>query len=131
MKSNSGGKFWLGINASQSANMSRVASWAEQPDAYIHGWFSFDWTDGYRKLTSATLNAGKTSLNVTLQEEHGGDVIESLQIAKRGARFYGVNMLSELDISEEYYINATVRRHRGPCVHATILTCSIIAHRRD
>jgi hypothetical protein len=39
-----------------------------------------------------------------MQEEHGGDVQESLQLAKRGTRFLGVNMLSELDHPEEYYI---------------------------
>ena len=44
-----------------------------------------------------------------MQEEHGGDVQESLQLAKRGTRFLGVNMLSELDHPEEYYINATQR----------------------
>ena len=109
MKSNGGGRFYLIVNATQEANMSRVATWATQPDAYIHGWFSFDWTDGYRRLVSATMNAQHTSLNVTLQQEHGGDVQESLQLAKRGARFYGMNMLSELDHEEEYYINASER----------------------
>ena len=102
MKSNDGGRFYLVVNATQQANMSRVATWATQPDAYIHGWFSFDWTDGYRRLVSATMNSQRTSLNVTLQPEHGGDVQESLQLAKRGARFYGMNMLSELDYPEEY-----------------------------
>jgi hypothetical protein len=35
----------------------------------------------------------------------GGDVSAGLQIVKRNARFYGVNLLSELDAAGEYYID--------------------------
>ena len=70
-------------------------------------YWSKDWADCYRKLLRAVpvqLN-GSSWLNVSFEQV--GSRSDDNVITN--ARFYGVNLLSELDQPSEYYIDPTVR----------------------
>ena len=66
------------------------------------GYWFFSWADGYlplqgvQPLPSGVINV--TVANLQNPREDGGSI-------KPGARFYGVNLLCELDAPSEYYID--------------------------
>ena len=86
-----------------------VSHWAGlrfHTDGVARYW-SKDWADCYRKLLRAVpvqLN-GSSWLNVSFEQV--GSRSDDNVITN--ARFYGVNLLSELDEPSEYYIDPTVR----------------------
>lgn len=82
------------------ANASKIATWAakDKGRAWLHGYWEFDWADSYRKLDQVvpiTLN-GTQYMNVSFVPNGGSEAV-GLQVVKTHARFYGVNLLSELD----------------------------------
>jgi hypothetical protein len=86
------------------ANATRITKWAtdDKASGWLHGYWAKDWADCYRKLLAATpltLN-GTAFLNVTFEAQtHNDDNVDT------HARFYGVNLLSELDAPSEYFID--------------------------
>jgi hypothetical protein len=89
-------------------NASKISGWiTEDPGhAWLHGYWSFDWADCYRRLNASvpvTLNGTEymnISFDATPNTEGAGAAI-----VKTHARFYGVNLLSELDEESEYFID--------------------------
>lgn len=83
-------------------NASRIESWAAKDhDAWLHGYWGKDWADCYRKLASAvdvTVN-GTQYTNVSFEAITHNPGTEGVD---KHARFYGVNLLSELDSPMEY-----------------------------
>ena len=73
----------------------RVSAWAGEKDAWIYGYFRWDWRDEYEKVASID-----TAAQVVRLEEpwhyYG---------YKSGFRFRGVNLLRELDSPGEYYVD--------------------------
>ena len=82
-----------------------------------HGYWHWDWADCYRRLGSVTPIAGSKGTNaVNVSFKPGGskgDII--YEVTESNARFYGVNLLTELDQPGEYFIDrAKLRLHFLP-----------------
>jgi hypothetical protein len=93
-----------GLLLKAGANASRVYSWAKEEAPYLHGYWSWDWSDSIQAMLSATSSGGG---NVTVGLPTG-------VVAKPHARFYGLNLLSELDTPDEYYIDAKGKIYYWP-----------------
>ena len=108
---------WIEINRVDSATSryqingtaaARALTWptASSPgaSAWVHGYWSFDWADSYCEVKNVTSDgAGGAIINI---EPNTPPVYGFLP----KARFYGVNILSELDAPGEYYIDVAAER---------------------
>ncbi|MBP5486334.1 MAG: right-handed parallel beta-helix repeat-containing protein [Bacteroidales bacterium] len=72
-----------------------ISSWADEKDAWIYGYFRWDWRDDYGKIVSIDTSE-KT---ITLSEPWHNYGYRS------GFKFRGVNLLCALDSPGEYYID--------------------------
>jgi len=103
-KTPEGGTTWLEIShvldAQKEFQVSdeRVMGWAEAGDAWIHGYWSYDWADSFLEVTHVTKDDKTGAANIAVN----GPVLYGFS---KGAKFYGVNILSELDAPGEYYID--------------------------
>ena len=70
----------------------------EASDVWIHGYWSYDWADSYLEVSHITKNTDTDAVNVRVN----GPVLYGFS---KGAKFYGVNILSELDSPGEYYLD--------------------------
>jgi hypothetical protein len=85
-----------GFSLQKGANATRVLGWATKEDApFVHGYWSWDWADSIQSIVGATQDSSG-SVSVRLPPN---------TISKKHARFFGVNLLSELDVPNEYYID--------------------------
>lgn len=105
-KTPEGGTTWLKISDVVDAQREfqvadeRVMGWAEAGDAWIHGYWSYDWADSFLQVTHVTKDDETGAATVAVN----GPVLYGFS---KGAKFYGVNILSELDAPGEYYIDRT------------------------
>ena len=76
-------------------NEDRISRWASEKDAWIYGYFRWDWSDQYQKV--ASIDPGTKTINLAEPWHNYG--------YKSGFRYYGVNLLCELDSPGEYYID--------------------------
>lgn len=93
------------INGTAAA---RALTWptATSPgaSAWAHGFWSYDWADSYVEVASVSSDGkGNAILNI---ESYTPPVYGFLP----KARFYGVNILSELDVPGEYYIDVAASK---------------------
>ncbi len=74
-------------------------NWAQETDPYLHGYWDFDWLDGYLPLKG--VDPAHNGLLV------GKDGAQQAPLAKAatGARYYVFNLLAELDNPGEFYIS--------------------------
>ena len=75
----------------------RPKRWLEENEIYTHGYYVYDWSDGYLKINSID-----TETHEIFPEEphhHYG--------YQKGARYYFLNILEELDAPGEFYIDRT------------------------
>lgn len=70
----------------------RPASWASAPDPWAHGYWAYGWADNHVKLAS---------INVTTATINVDPATPPLYKIFKPARFYGENILSELDAPGE------------------------------
>ena len=78
----------------------RLPVWATEREPWLHGYWKYSWADGYVPLTSATALAnGTVKVGVRKTGGEGGSQVLT------GARFYGVNLLCELDAPGEFFID--------------------------
>lgn len=89
---NGGGKGLLSVQLTNTTN--RLKQWAQEKDGWAHGYWEWDWADCYRKLGKMTVNQETITFEVSPDDV----------TIKKNARFYGVNLRSELDAAGEYYI---------------------------
>lgn len=75
----------------------RIAKWTAEPDACVFGYWYWDWADGYSRLMSVDPEKRVFSLAKPWSGYGYRD----------GMRFYGLNLLCELDAPGEYYIDKT------------------------
>ena len=75
-----------------------IDGWTDEPDPCLHGYWCFDWFDMYNPV-----EIDKTAKKLTV----GG--APSTYGYRTGCRFRGVNLLSELDMPGEYWVD----RERG------------------
>ena len=72
-------------------------------DVWVHGFWAFDWADNYVKLDSLTPYSGHTDTWLLKSDPNTPPVYE----VKKGARFYILNSIAELDSPGEYYLDKT------------------------
>eukprot|EP00930_Biecheleria_cincta_P044390 TRINITY_DN30509_c0_g1_i1.p1 TRINITY_DN30509_c0_g1~~TRINITY_DN30509_c0_g1_i1.p1 ORF type:complete len:646 (+),score=106.02 TRINITY_DN30509_c0_g1_i1:148-2085(+) len=89
-----GGSTSVGVNMTLQSEARRIARWEAEIDAWIHGYWTFDWTDSYVRVKNISVNNVMAMMTLEPPTE-----------IKAHARFYGVNLLCELDSPGEYYIN--------------------------
>ncbi len=73
----------------------RIARWMQADDAWVHGYWNYDWADTYEKV--AALDPATHA--ITTQPPHGAYGYAA------GRRFYALNLLEELDTPGEYYLD--------------------------
>ena len=98
---------WLHISSVQDKQArfqvsdDRVLGWADEVkegNAWVHGYWSFDWADSFLKVTEIAKDATTGDAQVSVE----GPVLYGFS-AK--AKFYGINLLAELDAPGEYYLD--------------------------
>lgn len=72
-----------------------IDSWADEKDAWIYGYFRWDWKDHYQKV--ASINPGTKTITLEAPWHIYG--------YKDSFKFKGVNILCGLDSPGEYYID--------------------------
>ncbi len=78
----------------------RPARWLNEPDAWLYGYWFWDWADSYEKIER--IDPGQREITLA-QPWHGYGYRE-------GQRYHAVNLLSELDAPGEWYLDRT-RNH--------------------
>lgn len=73
----------------------RMDKWAKEKDAYLHGYWYWDWSEQIQKLTHVDTENHVVEM---AQPYHSYGYRDHL-------RFYGLNLLCELDSLSEYYID--------------------------
>lgn len=77
----------------------RPSRWSDEPDVWLHGYWFWDWSDGYQKVASIDPEERRVDLSPPWHN-YG---------YRKGARFYALNVLAELDRPGEWYLD----RDRG------------------
>jgi len=72
----------------------RPGRWVGEPDAWVYGYWVYDWADTYLKVESIDLP--KRILATTAQHGYG---------LRKDARWRALNVLAELDAPGEYYVD--------------------------
>ena len=75
----------------------RPARWVNEADAWLYGYWFWDWADSYEKVERIDLERREMTL---AKPWHGYGYRE-------GQRYYAVNLLSELDAPGEWYLDRT------------------------
>ena len=75
----------------------RPARWAKADDAWVYGYWQFDWADSYTKIL------GVDAAHHQIQTAKTGD----LMAYTPGHRWYALNLLEELDTPGEWYLDRT------------------------
>lgn len=73
----------------------RPARWAAADDIWIHGYWTWDWAESYEKVKSIDLRTKE----IVTEPPHG------VYGYKKGARWYALNVLAELDQPCEWYLD--------------------------
>ncbi|MCC6484932.1 MAG: right-handed parallel beta-helix repeat-containing protein [Armatimonadetes bacterium] len=73
----------------------RPARWKEAEDAWVHGYWAFDWADTYDGIESIDLD----NRTITVKPPYNNYGF------KAGKRYYALNILEELDAPGEWYLD--------------------------
>ena len=92
----------------------RVRNWAARPDARVHGYWVRDWADSIQRVVAVNVSNGTAV--VTLPSTMHGDFRHHNNRVDSSARFFGLNILSELDSPSEYYIDEDGMAYYWPAV---------------
>jgi hypothetical protein len=78
----------------QKNDLERINNWIQnEEDPHVHGYWSWDWADSIVSVNKTTNNGIEWSVSS-----------DGPQI-KKNARYFGLNILSELDTMGEYYVS--------------------------
>ena len=84
----------------------RIAQWGNEKDAYLHGYWYWDWAEECQHLDK--VDAANKTITLNKPYHHYG--------YRDGLRYYGLNLLCELDEASEYYIDREARKiYWKPC----------------
>jgi hypothetical protein len=91
-------------SAPQHQLPAKLVGWhteSQERDPWLHGYFQWDFADGFTPMRGVTsTNSGLTAI---ISGKKVGTGFQN-DPSKAGARFAALNLLSELDAEEEYYI---------------------------
>ncbi len=73
----------------------RPARWKDEKDALLYGYWFFDWADSYERI--AGIDTDKHEITLAEPPHTYG--------YRKGARYYAVNLLSEMDQTGEWYLD--------------------------
>lgn len=73
----------------------RLARWGTEPDAWLHGYWFWDWADERQRV--AAIDVARHEITLAPPLHHYG--------YRKGQRFYAYNLLSELDRPGEWYLD--------------------------
>jgi hypothetical protein len=73
----------------------RPARWAQAEDAWVYGYWQFDWADSYAKVQ------GVDAAHHQIRAAQAGDLLTYTP----GHRWYALNLLEELDTPGEWYLD--------------------------
>ena len=89
------------VDLSTKPAAARMLAWQAEVDAgmrpFMHGYWEWDWADEFVELTGVR-KVNASTLDVTFYEDGPA--------CKPNARWMGVNLLAELDVPGEYYIDS-------------------------
>lgn len=96
--------FYVNGSAAEHALSWPTTTTSPGSSPWVHGYWSFDWADSYCEVQSVASDGAGGAL-VTVEPS-----TNPLYGFLPKARFYGVNILSELDVPGEYFIDVTAER---------------------
>jgi len=73
----------------------RPARWKDERDAILYGYWFFDWADSHERI--ASIDTEKHEIAFTKPYHSYG--------YRKGARYYAINLLSEIDMPGEWYLD--------------------------
>ena len=79
-------------------NDERIDSWVQEDDAFLYGYYYYDWAASNLKIQS--IHPEKKLIEAAYPHTYG---------TRETAQFYGFNLLCELDCEGEYYIDRAAR----------------------
>ena len=106
------GKTPVGLEVAET-DAARVTRWMQEEEApYVHGYYEQDWADGIMHVRSAAhAFPGKPTQEILKRSGDNSTVLYwadgVTQASKPHARFFGLNLLSELDSAGEYHLSRT------------------------
>ncbi len=74
---------------------SRPSSWGAAEDIFLHGYWTFDWSDTYQRVGS--IDTLRHEMTLAPPHHHYGYT--------KGQRYYALNILEELDAPGEWYLD--------------------------
>lgn len=77
----------------------RPARWSGEKDAMLYGYWCYDWADSYERI--ASIDTAKHEIAFSAPYHTYG--------YKKGARYYAVNLLSEIDMPGEWFLDRESR----------------------
>ena len=81
-----------------SKDASVIEGWTDEADPWLHGYFQQDWADSIARIES--IHSANQTINIDpATPTYGTKPIQ------RGARWLGLNLLSELDSESEYWLD--------------------------
>ncbi len=75
----------------------RPSRWREEPDAWLYGYWFYDWADSYERI--ASIDPDQREILLSPPYHRYG--------YRKGQRFHALNLLSELDAPGEWYLDRT------------------------
>eukprot|EP00040_Diaphanoeca_grandis_P044395 m.12154 g.12154 ORF g.12154 m.12154 type:complete len:676 (+) comp9192_c0_seq1:195-2222(+) len=79
----------------------RPATWTDEMDPWLHGYFQFDWADTIGRISHLDSESHTVSIDPATPTYGNNEAI------KPKARWLGLNLLCELDDEGEYWLNRT------------------------
>ena len=90
---------WIHVHGTSEGvlryNDERLEKWAGEPEPWLFGYWYWDWADKYHRLVSVDAAGGTFTLDEPWSRYGYRD----------NCRFYGLNLLCELDAPGEYYVD--------------------------
>lgn len=76
-------------------DVDRPSTWSKDNDIYIHGYWTWDWSDSYQKIK--TINFENKEITIAEPHHHYGYT--------KNQRYYFLNILEEIDQPKEWYLD--------------------------
>ena len=104
------GATWINIHGTNEGIFEyvddRIDQWKQEAEPYLHGYWYWDWSEESHSIES--IDTQSHSISVRQPYHRYG--------YRDGLRYYGFNLLCELDAEGEYYIDRQARRiYWKPC----------------